>query len=163
MRSVVSLLAAGLLAAVAVAAQPCVVPSLDVDGMVNGGGTADFQDTPNAVNLPPGYTNFSVAVTVYSDGTASGHFACSIPGIVAISGDALVGSVNDDGSVTIEGLAHGYDSFIPGPFFDLPFTATFRDGGPGVGGFDYRDESGFFGPGMFDTELVRRGMIRVSN
>jgi uncharacterized protein len=35
--------------------------------------------------------------------------------------------------------------------------ALFRDGG-----FDYRDESGFFGPGQFDTELVRKGNIRIT-
>ena len=54
-------------------------------------------------------------------------------------------------------------SLLGVPFTDLPFTVTLRAGGPGVGGFDYRDESGFFGPGQFDTEIVRRGKIRISD
>ena len=128
--------------------------------MVRGGGTADFLDTPDAVNTT-GYTNFSVAATVYSDG-ATGKFICQVPGVVIIAGDVTDGWVNDDGSVTITGLAHGYDHFFGMAFTDLPYTATLRAGGPGEGGFDYRDESGFFGPGQFDTELVRRGMIAIA-
>jgi hypothetical protein len=129
--------------------------------MVQGGGTADFLDTPNAVNTT-GYTNFSVAATIYGDGAAKGSFICQVPGIVIIAGDVLGGWVNDDGSVTIVGLAHGYDHTVPLRFTDLPFMVTLREGGPGEGGFDYRDESGFFGPGQFDTELVRRGMIAIA-
>lgn len=127
---------------------------------VSGGGRADFQDTPNAVNTS-GFTDFAVGITVYDDGSVAGHFQCSIPAIVTIAATPLEGWCNEDGSVTVLGLAHGYDSFIPGPFFDLPFAATFRAGGPGVGGFDYRDESGFFGPGQFDTEVIARGMIQI--
>jgi hypothetical protein len=149
-----------VLVAFAVLALLPVAASAQVAAMVSGGGTADFQDTPNAVNTS-GYTNFGVGVTVYEDGTAIGEFMCSIPGIVAIAGDVMYGWVNGDDSVTVVGLARGWDSFIPGPFSDLPFMVTFRNGGPGEGGFDYRDESGFFGPGQFDTEVVRRGLVMV--
>jgi hypothetical protein len=131
-----------------------------VEAMVKGGGTADFLDTDHSVNTT-GYTNFSISATVYSGGGADGHFLCQVPGIVVISGDITEGCVNEDGSVSVAGLAHGYDHTIPGLFFDMPFTATFRAGGPGVGEFDYRDESGFFAPGQYDTERVRRGMILI--
>ena len=85
---------------------------------VNGGGRADFQETPNAVNTS-GFTDFAVSVKVYDDGSASGTFICSIPSIVVIVGDITDGWVNPDGSVTVLGVAHGYDSFIPGPFSGL--------------------------------------------
>ncbi len=157
MRKFAVLLAGAVLMAVSVAAR-----AADIDAMVSGCGTADFVDTPHSVNTT-GYTNFSVGVTVYADGTAQGHFLCAIPAIVAISGEITHGCVNEDGSVTVSGLAHGYDHTIPGIFTDLPFTVTFYAGGPGTGGFDYRDESGFFGPGQFDTELVRRGMVGIAD
>ena len=100
-------------------------------------------------------------MTVYNDGTAQGHFVCMIPAVVTISGDVLGGQANPDGSVTVSGLARGYDHFFKTTFTNMPFTATFREGRPGVGGFDYRDESCFFGPSQFDTEVVRRGMIQI--
>jgi hypothetical protein len=161
MKRFTSLLMVATLAAVALLVLPVRSMAADPVAMVVGGGTADFQDTPDAVNTT-GYTNFSVAVTVYSDASASGQFTCQIPGVVIIAGDVLDGWVNGDGSVTIEGLAHGYDHFFGARFTDLPFTVTLRAGAPGVGGFDYRDESGFFGPGQFDTELIRRGMILIA-
>jgi hypothetical protein len=162
MRQFVGLLVVAVLVAAGMAAGPIAARGADVDVMVNGGGTADFVATPNSVNTS-GYTQFSVSATVYSDGAAAGHFVCQIPAVVIISGDVLGGWVNDDGSVTVVGLAHGYDHFFQIAFTELPFTATLRAGGPGVGGFDYRDESGFFGAGQFDTELVRRGMIQIGD
>jgi hypothetical protein len=161
MKRFASRLVVATLAALAGLVLPATSRAADAVAMVVGGGTADFQDTPNAVNTT-GYTNFSVAVTVYSDGSASGEFTCQIPGVVIIAGDVLDGWVNDDGSITIEGLAHGYDHFFDARFTDLPFTVTLREGAAGVGGFDYRDESGFFGPGQFDTEVIRRGMILIA-
>jgi len=162
MRYVTGLLAVTLLVAFSTVAFPDSARGADPVAMVVGGGTADFIATPNSVNTS-GYTNFSIGVTVYDDGTAQGHFVCQVPGIVIISGDVLEGTVNLDGSVTVSGVAHGYDHTIPLLYTDMPFTVTFRAGGPGVGGFDYRDESGFFPlPTQFDTELVRRGMIGIS-
>lgn len=163
MRRVTCLIAvAALLAVVAGAAQPAVAGKPAVAAKVKGGGTADFQDTPNAVNTT-GFTEFSVAATVFTDGSAHGHFMCQVPGIVIITGNVESGTANANGSVTIEGRAFLFDHTIPMVFVDLPFTTTLRAGGPGVGGFDFREESGFFGPGQFDTELVRRGMIRISD
>lgn len=155
MRTVFSVLAGGLLLAVV----PAAARAGDPVAMVNGGGRADFVDTPHSLNTS-GFTNYSAGLTVYSDGTASGHFVCQIPGIVIVSGDVQYGCVNADGSVTVAGLAHGY--FHPETllFTDLPFMVTFRDGGPGVGGFDYVD--GSFPPDLYDTEVVHRGMIRIT-
>ena len=161
MRSVASLFGVIVLAAVSLVASPVTAQAADRIARVTGGGTADFIDNAPISPSTSGYTNFSVGVTVYDDGTASGHFMCQIPAIVIISGDVLGGWVNDDGSVTVWGLAHIYDHLY-GPFWDVPFVTTFRAGGPGVGGFDYRDESGYFGPGQYDTEVVRRGMIRIT-
>ena len=149
-----------LTALLAVAAFPAAARAVDVDAKVAGGGTGDFLDTPNAVTTS-GYTDFSVGLTVYADGSAQGHFVCMIPAVVVVSLDVTEGIVNGDGSVTVTGLAIVYDHFFQAVFADLPVTVTLRAGGPGVGGFDYRDESGFFGPGQFDTELVRRGMIQI--
>src|SRR5262245_2743625 len=88
-----------LLLVVGMAAFPGAVLSADVVAMADGGGRADFLDTPHSVTTS-GFTNFSVAVTVYSDGTAHGHFVCQVPGVVVISGDFMAGSLNDDGSIT---------------------------------------------------------------
>ena len=159
MKMLVSLLIIGLTTLSVTAIHTPVVAS-DAVAMVSGGGTADFVATPNSVTTS-GFTDFSVSVTVYADGTAQGRFVCMIPAVVTISGDVLEANLNDDGSVTVCGLAHGYDHFFHTTFTDTPFTATFREGRAHVGGFDYRDESGFFGPGQFDTEEVRRGMIRI--
>ena len=163
MSSVARLMSVAVLATMIVVAAPIAAQATDPIARVNGGGTADFVPHPLAFNTT-GFTNFSVGATVNADGTGGGHFVCVIPGIVAISLDVMGGWVNGDGSVTIWGLGHGWDSFIPGPFSDLPVIVTLRDGGPGVGGFDYWDASGFFGDEpfeLFDRELVRVGGIRI--
>jgi hypothetical protein len=157
-----------LAALLAVAAFPLAAAAADPIARVSGGGTGDFVPHPHAFNTT-GFTDFSVGVTVYSDGTASGRFVCMIPAIVVVSLEVIAGTVNDDGSVTVAGLAHGYDAFIPGPYENLPVIVTFRAGGPGVGGFDYVDDSGFFDSDgddvndLFDTEVVRRGVIHIRN
>ena len=143
-----------------VLARPAAVEAATVVAMVNGGGTGDFVVTPNSVTTS-GYTDFSVGATLSDDGTAQGHFLCAIPAVVTISGNIVGGRRNADGSVTVWGLAHGYDHFLQSTFVNMPFTATFREGRAGVGSFDYRDESGYFPVTQFDTEVVRRGMIRV--
>jgi len=158
MRTLLNLLAVGALAALA--ASPVPVKAASAVAMVSGGGTGDFVATPNSVTTS-GYTDFSIGATVYDDGTAQGRFVCMIPAVVTISGDILGGQRNGDGSVTVWGLARGYDHFFKTTFTNMPFTATFRDGRAGTGGFDYRDESGYFGAGQFDTEVVRRGAIKI--
>jgi hypothetical protein len=159
MRRILRLLGIGLVVSSAMA-RPVSVDATTAIAMVSGGGTADFVATPNSVNTS-GYTDFSIGATVFDDGTAKGHFVCMVPALVTISGDLVGGQRNADGSVTVWGLAHGYDHFFKSLFVNMPFTATFRAGRAGVGSFDYRDESGFFLPTQFDTEVVRRGMIGI--
>jgi hypothetical protein len=160
MRKVLSLFTAALLLTLTAAAAPAPGKNPNPIAMVNGGGTADFVATPNSANTS-GFTEFSVGVTVYDDGSAHGHFLCTMPGVVTISGDVLAGVVKSDGSVTITGIGHGYDHFLGATFSDMPFSVRFYRGAAGVGGFNYRDESGFFGPGQFDTQVVSRGTIRI--
>src|SRR5262245_9042261 len=160
MRTILSL-GVGVLLVWSVVARPVSVEAATAVAMVSGGGTGDFVATPNSVNTS-GFTDFSIGATVYDDGTAHGHFVCMVPAVVTISGDILGGRRNADGSVTVWGLAHGYDHFLKSTFVNMGFTATFREGRAGTGAFDYRDESGFFPlPTQFDTEVVRRGMIRI--
>jgi hypothetical protein len=159
MRTILNL-GVGTLLAWGVMARPVSVEAATATAMVSGGGTADFVATPNSITTS-GFTDFSVGATVYDDGTAQGHFVCMIPAVVTISGDIVGGRRNADGSVTVWGLARGYDHFFKTTFVNMGFTATFREGHAGAGGFDYRDESGFFLPTQFDTEVVRRGMIRI--
>ena len=160
MRKILNLVSVAVVVALSLTARSVPVDASTATAMVSGGGTADFVATPNSVNTS-GFTDFSIGATVYDDGTAQGHFVCMVPAVVTISGDIVGGQRNADGSVTVWGLARGYDHFFKTTFVNMSFTATFREGRPGVGGFDYRDESGFFGMGQFDTEVVRRGMIKM--
>ena len=160
MRKTLNLVSVGVAVALSLTARPVPVDASTATAMVSGGGTADFVATANSVNTS-GFTDFSIGATVYDDGTAQGHFVCMVPAVVTISGDIVGGRRNADGSVTVWGLARGYDHFFKTTFVNMTFTATFREGRAGVGGFDYRDESGFFNPTQFDTEVVRRGMIKI--
>src|SRR5437867_3023413 len=98
--------------------------------MVNGGGTAAFDDP----RFEGGTTQFSMGATVYADGSANGHFECIIKGVLSWSVMVTSGSLNPDGSVTIAGpsivhFAGGGTLLIPDAF------VIAYDGGPGVGMF----------------------------
>src|SRR5262245_18493875 len=160
MRQMLRLLGVGAVVVSSITARPGSLAATTAIAMVSGGGTADFVTTPNSVTTS-GYTDFSIGVTVYSDGTAKGHFVCMVPAVVTISGDIVGGVRQADGSVKVYGLARGYDHFLKTTFVNMAFTATFREGKPAVGGVGYGDESGFSGSGQFDTEVVRRGMIKI--
>ena len=130
---------------------------------VNGGGTADF------LNIE-GFTDFAIAATVYSDGSAIGHWMCEIPGGVMVAGDISGGIMNPNGSVTVTGVAHGYLhpdlaellGLPAGIYTDCPFKTTLWAGGRGVGKFNYQDCSfPGFPDATGDTELVRRGGITI--
>ncbi len=135
-------------ASVAAAAEPDVV--------VNGGGQATF-------DFMDGGTNFAIGARISSEGVASGHFNCVIPGGVTISGHIDDGWVNSDGSVTFIGLATIQDQFFGTPPFILirgePFTITLWEGGPGVGRFLY-DDTVVPDPGDFETVTTGRINIR---
>lgn len=74
---------------------------------------------------------------------AMGEFNCSLNikgeggGFVVILGDVLQGRVNEDGSITLCGLADiPIDTFSGETFIDCPFAVTFRADGSG---FTYYD------------------------
>lgn len=124
---------------------------------VSGGGTASF-------DFFDGGTIFSVQAQIDEDGV-TGHFNCAIPGIVVIIGDDLVeAEVNEDGSVTLYGYAHGWDVAV-GVFTDMPFAVRLWAGGPGVGRFIYDDPvvgpSGGVDLNEGDHETVESGHIRI--
>lgn len=123
---------------------------------VSGGGTAEFLDED--LN-PTGFTSqFSVGAAIDVDGTVSGHFMCMIVHVVTISGQVEEVDVNEDGSVTLYGIAHGVDHLFPEkPFFDCPFSVTVYEGGPDVGGFIYSDCVV-----TDDTEVVCKGHIMIN-
>ena len=159
MRKVSCLFAVALLAALTVAATPSTAQAADVH--VGGGGTGLFVDpsvTPTDMGLT---TDFAVGLTVYSDGSATGHFTCLVPGIVVVDGRYVSASYNAmTGVVTASGIAL---NVFPGfDFLVTTFTTTFKAGGPGVGMFTLTDDSGYFaGAPFIDTEVVRRGTIGI--
>ena len=118
---------------------------------VSGGGEAEFVAFP-------GSTIFGVGANVYADGSAVGSFMCMIPGVFVIQGQALTGTLNGDGSVTLQGVGAGYDLILGERFEDCAFEVTLRTGGPGVGGFTYSD---CVVPPPGDTEIVIRGHILI--
>lgn len=119
---------------------------------VSGGGEAAFDEVPGLTSI------FSVGANVYDDGSANGAFMCMIHDVVVIHGQVLTGTVNGDGSVTLEGVGDGIE-FVAGepvPFEDCGFEVTLWSGGPDVGRFLYRDcvATG-------DAETVIRGHIFI--
>ena len=118
---------------------------------VSGGGEAEF-------DLFPGSTIFGVGANVYDDGSAVGSFMCMIPGVFVIEGQALTGTLNPDGSVTLEGVGAGYDLILGERFEDCAFEVTLWTGGPAVGRFLYND---CVVPPPGDAETVIRGRIFV--
>lgn len=124
---------------------------------VSGGGTADFVDFE-------GSTQFAVGAVIREDGSVTGHFTCMIVQVVTISGVVTDYDLNLDGegnleSVTLRGTAHGPDHFSGEiPFFGCDFEVTLWPGGPGVGGFLYRD---CVVPPPGDLETVRKGHIMI--
>lgn len=124
---------------------------------ISGGGTATFDDFE-------GGTIFSVQAQIHEDGSVSGHFFCAIPGIVTINGDDLVAAtLNEDGSVTLCGFAHGYDAFFGGAYFDMPFVVQLYAGPAGTARFIYDDPvvgpSGGVDISEGDRETVASGHI----
>ena len=124
----------------------------DVLVTVSGGGTADF------VEFEGLSTQFSVGAVIREDGSVTGHFTCMMVHVVTISGVVEDAVLNEDGSVTLSGTAHGVDHLFPEkPFFGCPFEVTLFEGGPGVGGFIYSDCVV-----TDDIEVVRKGHIMIT-
>lgn len=161
MRKGCCLFTLAFLTAFAVAATPATAQA-DILVQVDGGGTGLFIDpsvTPTDLGLT---TNFAVGLTIDADGSAKGHFACLIPGIVVIDGHYTDGSYDaETGIVTASGIGIIY--FPNADPIVVEFTNTFSAGGPGVGVFTLSETSGYFPnyPEDVDTEVVIRGGIRI--
>ncbi len=144
------------------AALPPLASAASPLAMITGGGIAVF-DEPHPF---PG-TTFSMGVTLYEGGEASGHFTCLIGSIVVISGDVDYWSINDDGNVTFGGTANVVCPSLPHlddpacqdvEFFNVSIEST---GGAGVGHFTYQD-SFMVGAGIPpDPETVVAGRIDI--
>lgn len=136
MRKLVRLVAAISLAVAMLASQSVVASAATVVGRISGGGTAVMTDGM-------GVTTFGFEATLFSDGTARGHFDCvdrvgSAPGYPGnIFGAITRWSRNaDDGTISLHVTNGKFVSFpnglvVPG---GLPFTVTIQTyGGAGVG------------------------------
>jgi hypothetical protein len=129
---------------------------------INGGGTAEMQ----AESFAKGITHWGAGVTLYSDGTASGHIDCvdqhggTLPGNVFGEVTSWSGDL-DGGPIT---LNVPFGKFVgPGGH---PADTSFRViiqafGGAGVGRWTLEVEGD---PGVFFefcVELVTSGQIRI--
>jgi hypothetical protein len=117
-----------------------------------------------------GVSSFGFEATLYSDGSAKGHFDCvdhqgDAPGYPGnIFGDITSWSQNADGSVSLY-VANGKIVAIPGgPAGTTPFTVTIQTfGGAGVGHWTL-DGPGFSSPfngGPICQELLTSGQIKA--
>jgi hypothetical protein len=137
MRKLVNLVPAISLAVAMLASHPGVAAAnaVTVVATINGGGTA-FMTGGVAAGLR-GVSSFGMEATLFSDGSAQGHFDCvdqmgdSGPG--NIFGAITNWSRNTDGSITL--LVTGKFVAIPGGHpGPVSFTVTIQSfGGPGVG------------------------------
>jgi hypothetical protein len=122
---------------------------------ISGGGTASFDDIEGLES------QFSVGAVIRDDGTIDGHFMCMIVAVVTVSGDVTGATWNDDGTVTLSGVAHGVEHTPDShaPFDNCKFNVTLREGGPGVGGFVYQD---CVVPPPGDAETIEQGQIAIT-
>jgi hypothetical protein len=151
----------------AVAAKPVTVVA-----HINGGGTSVMTDLPAGM----GVSSFGFEATLYSDGSATGHFDCvdhvgDVPGYPGNIFGAITGwSQNADGTVNLEitdgklvnfPASGGGGLVVPG---GLPFTVTIQSpGGAGVGHWTL-DVPGVVSPfngGPICQELMVSGQISV--
>jgi hypothetical protein len=138
------------------AAHPVAASAPSVFATINGGGTA-FMTGGVAAGLR-GVSSFGLEATLFSDGSAQGHFDCvdqmgdSGPG--NIFGAITNWSLNTDGSITL--LVTGKFLPIPGGHpGPVSFTVTIQSfGGPGVGHWTLEA-----GGTTFCIELVTSGQL----
>jgi hypothetical protein len=136
-------------------------PGVRPVAIVTGGGVAGFDETGGEV-----VSTFGIGVTIYSDGTAKGHFLCLVHGIVVISGHVTEGRVIGN---TAEFSGFGKVNCPGGPnddpaCQDVTFEVTVdQEGGPGVGHYTYFDSflMGGGGDGTPDPETVIVGQIKI--
>jgi hypothetical protein len=145
------------LAVVGALVSPANAQNSPVVMQITGGSTGKFVPTSHSLTTS-GYSDFTINVKVRQDGTAFGQFVCAVANAIVISGQVTNATVNADGSVTVTGIGYGYAVGFGG-FEDDSFFATFRAGGPRVGGFDFADAG--FPTGFYDTESVLYGSINI--
>jgi hypothetical protein len=140
MKKLVNLLPAILLAVAMLAPHPVAASAATVVGTINGGGTANMTDLPPGM----GVSSFGFEATLFSDGSAQGHFDCvdhmgDVPGYPGnVFGDITSWSQNADGTVSLYvtdgkfvAFPGGHTGGLVGP---ISFTVTIQSfGGAGVG------------------------------
>ena len=157
-RLIIALSVAGLLVGVLVGPTSAASHGRTVVARINGGGTAEMQDP-----LPAGTTHWGAGVTLYSDGTASGHFDCvdqhgDAPGFPGnIFGEAA--SWSQEGTVIVLNVI-GKLLPIPGGHPEAAsFTVRIQQfGGAGVGRWTLEDTASGF---IFCYELLTSGQIAI--
>ncbi len=158
-----------LLAAALFVVSPAVaVKPVTVVATINGGGTSVMTDLPAGM----GVSSFGFQATLFSDGSAKGHFDCvdlvgDVPGYPGnIFGEITSWSQNVDGTVNLQ-ITDGKLVAFPGGLVvpgDLPFTVTIQSpGGAGVGRWtlDVPGVPSPFNGGPICQELIVSGQIIV--
>ena len=158
-RFIIALSVVGLLVGVLVGPASAASHGRTVVAHINGGGTAEMQEP-----LPAGTSLWGTQVTLYSDGTASGHFDCvdqhgDAPGFAGnIWGEVTSWSIDSNGVVSLNVAG----KFVPIPG-GHPSETTFvvriqQFGGAGVGRWTLEDGiTGF----IFCYELLTSGQIAI--
>jgi len=168
MKKLVGFITAISLAVAMLLSQPAAAKTATVVATINGGGTAVMTDLPAGM----GATSFGFQATLFSDGSARGHFACvdqmgDVPGYPGnIFGEITSWTQNADGTVNLQ-VTNGKLVVFPGGLVipgGLPFTVTIQTpGGAGVGRWTL-DVPGFpspFNGGPICQELMVSGQIIV--
>ena len=121
------------------------------------------------VPLPAGTTSWGAGVTLYSDGSASGHITCvdqhgdapGFPGIIEGEVTSWFFDANGFISLNVVGKFHAFPEGNPPGGHPEPATFTVRIqqfGGAGVGRWTLEDtDSGF----IFCYELISSGKIAI--
>jgi hypothetical protein len=147
MKSLLVLVPVALIAALALANSTAAAKDMH---RVLGGGVATFDSVARLSSY------FAVDATVLDAGDARGQFASVIVDFAVVIGTFSRGTVNDDGSVTLEGTASGF--FLDGTVSeDFPCRIVVWEGGPKTGRFLFKDPDN--GDGDYQTLSV--GTIRV--
>ena len=135
---------------------------------INGGGTSVMTDLPAGM----GTSSFGFQATLFSDGSATGHFDCvdhmgDIPGYPGnIFGEITSWTRNTDGTANLQ-VTNGKAVVFPDGLVvpgGLPFTVTIKSpGGAGVGHWtlDIPGVVSPFNDGPICQELLVSGQIRV--
>jgi len=157
-RLIIALSVVGLLVGVLVGPTSAASHGRTVVAHINGGGTAEMQDP-----LAAGTSLWGAQVTLYSDGTASGHFDC-----VDQHGDATgfpgnifgeVTSWSQEGTVIVLNVIGKFLPIPGGHPEDASFTVKIQQfGGAGVGHWTLEDTASGF---IFCYELLTSGQIAI--